>query len=213
MAIPKRQLLAFCDIDKGTLTAQNRPPVFSGESGAYEVVVTFKRNGSNYSIPSGVEASLYLYYPNTEIMTVASQMEISGATATGYLTETMVAKEGYPLLFVQLVDTVTSDVIIAAFTPIKITKSRGKNVIHVTPPSPSEIVYVGRSPYINTSNMHWMEWDAESNMYVDTGVVAEGENNIDDTAGDGDTTHTWSANKLYDTIPNISIQGRRLVIT
>lgn len=36
---------------------------------------------------------------------------------------------------------------------------------------------------------------------------------IDDTAGDGDTDKVWSADKLHDTIPNISIQGKRLVIT
>ena len=36
---------------------------------------------------------------------------------------------------------------------------------------------------------------------------------IDDTAGDGDTDKVWSADKLHNTIPNISIQGKRLVIT
>ena len=227
LAIPKRQLSAVCSIDKGTLTVQDRPPVFTGENGAMEIVVTFKRNGTNYSIPSGVVATMYLYYPNTEIMTIASEMAVSGATATGLLSEVMVAKEGYPMLFVQLTDSETGDVIVAASYPIKVTKSRGKYVIDTRPPSPSEVVYVGKSPYINIQNNHWMEWDtetlqykdsdvqadgyppfinptdkcwmvwdAENDEYINTHIKAEGENNIDDTAGEGDTDSAWSANKL-----------------
>ena len=227
LAIPKRQLSAVCSIDKGTLTVQDRPPVFTGENGAMEIVVTFKRNGTNYSIPSGVVATMYLYYPNTEIMTIASEMAVSGATATGLLSEVMVAKEGYPMLFVQLTDSETGDVIVAASYPIKVTKSRGKYVIDTRPPSPSEVVYVGKSPYINIQNNHWMEWDtetlqykdsgvqadgyppfinltdkcwmvwdAENDEYINTHIKAEGENNIDDTAGAGDTDSAWSANKL-----------------
>lgn len=244
MAIPTRLLTATCNIDNGTLTVQNRPPVFTGESGAMEVEVSFKKGGEDYTIPTGIIASLYLYYPNTELMTVSSEMEIDGSTATGTLSVSQLGKEGYPLLIVQLEDVEAETLIVAASFPIKVTKSRGSNIVDIRPPSPSEIVYIGRSPYVNTQNNHWMEWDVETKQYADTGIQADGyppyinptdhcwmvwdaeneeyvnthisadsQNLIDDTAGDGDTDKAWSANKLYNTIPNISIQGKRLVIT
>ena len=47
-------------------------------------------------------------------------------------------------------------------------------IIDTRAPSPSEIIYIGRSPYINPSNGHWMEWDVSANSYIDTEVVARG---------------------------------------
>lgn len=77
-------------------------------------------------------------------------------------------------------------------------------------------------PKINTSG-YWEIWDAETGAYVATTVKAQGDKGdpgdpgspgdptelIDDTAGEGDTGKTWSADKLDDQFGSVlnAIQG------
>ncbi len=77
-------------------------------------------------------------------------------------------------------------------------------------------------PKINTSG-YWEIWDAETGAYVATTVKAQGDKGdpgdpgspgdptelIDDTAGEGDTGKTWSADKLDDQFGGVltAIQG------
>lgn len=91
-------------------------------------------------------------------------------------------------------------------------------------------------PYIHSTSKHWMVWDNETEAYVDTEILAEGHTPvrgtdywtqqdqtavvaaaaqatageiIDDTAGEGTTGKTWSANKLDTEITDVktAIQG------
>lgn len=73
---------------------------------------------------------------------------------------------------------------------------------------------VVHQPYIDSTSKHWMVWDSEEGEYTDTGITAEGQPGdptqlIDDTAGEGTTGKTWSANKLDTEITDVktAIQG------
>lgn len=172
--IPQRTLAGTCEITTGQLSITQRPPVYTGEISALRVAVSFTFQGSAYTIPNDVEAEMYLKFPNTEKMTVSVPMEISGATATGVLSGEQTGIAGYPLLIVQLNDTQSDAVIVACATPVKVSDVRGKMVVDTRAPTPSEIIYVGRSPYINQTTGSWMIWDTDQAKYVDTGVVARG---------------------------------------
>lgn len=172
--IPQRTLSGECEITTGAFSITKRPPVYTGESAALNVQVSFKFQGVDYVLPSGVVAEMYLRYPNTDLMTVAVEMEKSGNTASGVLSAEQTGVAGYPLLVIQLIDMETSSLIVACATAVKISDVRGDLVIDSRAPSPSEIIYIGRSPYINPSNGHWMQWDVSTNAYVDTEVVARG---------------------------------------
>ena len=172
--IPQRTLSGECEITTGAFSITKRPPVYTGESAALNVQVSFKFQGVDYVLPSGVVAEMYLRYPNTDLMTVAVEMEKSGNTASGVLSAEQTGVAGYPLLVIQLIDMETSSLIVACATAVKISDVRGDLVIDSRAPSPSEIIYIGRSPYINPTNGHWMQWDVSTNAYVDTEVVARG---------------------------------------
>ena len=66
---------------------------------------------------------------------------------------------------------------------------------------------VVHQPYIDSTSKHWMVWDSTEGEYTDTEITAEGQPGqpgdptqlIDDTAGEGATGKTWSANKLDET--------------
>lgn len=172
--IPQRTLSGICEITTGALSIMQRPPVYTGESAALNVQVAFKFQNVDYVLPETVVAEMYLRYPNTELMTVAVEMEKSGNTASGVLSAEQTGVAGYPLLVIQLTDMETSSLIVACATAVKVSDVRGDLVIDTRAPSPSEIIYIGRSPYINPSNGHWMQWDVSTNAYVDTDVVARG---------------------------------------
>lgn len=174
MLIPQRVLTGTCEISAGTLSILQRPPIFTGESSALIVQVSFTLNGQPYAIQSGCEAELYLKFPNTDKMTVAVPMTISGNTASGVLSAEQTGLDGYPLLVVQLTDTISSALIVACATTVKVSNVRGNLVVDTRAPSPSEIVYVGRSPYINPDTDTWMEWNADTQEYIDTGIDAHG---------------------------------------
>ena len=168
MAIPTRALQATCDIDAGTLTISESVPVFTGENYATDISVTLTRSGSDYS-PSGLTAELYLYWPMANRMSQAIELSASGNVLSGQLPDTLTAVSGSPLLVIQLTEPITNSLVVAASAPVRITKVRGDIVVTSRAPSPSEMIYVGRSPYIGT-NGHWYEWDTEAREYVDTGV-------------------------------------------
>ena len=147
-----------------------RPPVYTGEAAALSVQVQFKFQGVDYPIPSGVVAEMYLRYPNTNLMTVAVEMTINGNTVSGVLNAKQTGMAGYPLLVIQLTDSETSSLIVACATAVKVSDVRGDLVIDSRAPSPSEVVYIGRSPYIDHTTNRWMEWSVDQNEYVDTGV-------------------------------------------
>ena len=172
--IPQRTLSGTCEITTGALAITQRPPIYTGESAALKVEISFTFQNVAYPIPSGVVAEMYLKFPNTEKMTVAVAMEISGNKATGFLTGEQTGLEGYPLLIIQLTDTETASLIVACATTVKVSNVRGNLVVDTRAPTPSEIVYVGRSPYIDPTTKHWITWDSEQAKYVDTGINAEG---------------------------------------
>lgn len=168
--IPQRLLSGVCEISTGTFSIMQRPPVYTGEAAALSVQVQFKMQGVDYTIPQGVVAEMYLRYPNTNLMTVAVEMAINGNTASGVLSAEQTGVAGYPLLVIQLTDIETNSLIVACATAVKVSDVRGDLVIDSRAPSPSEIVYIGRSPYIDHTTNRWMEWNTEQNAYVDTGV-------------------------------------------
>lgn len=174
MAFPSRTLRAVCEISSGTLKISQRPPAYTHEAGALDVIVDLKNGGNAYVPDASVVAGMYLFWQDTQYMSEFVEMGISGCTLSGTFSDALTAMPGCPLLVVQLQDTDTSDIIVAAAAPIQITKVEGNLIVTTRPPSPSEIVYVGRSPYINTLNQHWMQWNSTDHAYEDTGVVAKG---------------------------------------
>lgn len=190
MAIPKRTIQATCDIDAGTLDFGALGPVFTGENAAANISISLRKNGSAYS-PSGVLAELYLYWPGTPNMTEPVEMTISGSTVSGSIPEDLTILPGCPLLVLQLTDEGTGELIVAASAPIAITKVRGNIIVSSRTPSPSEVIYVGRSPYVG-QNGHWYEWSTITRDYVDTGVNAKGDTGA--AAGFGTPTASVDAN-------------------
>ena len=118
--IPQRTLSGECEITTGAFSITKRPPVYTGESAALNVQVSFKFQGVDYVLPSGVVAEMYLRYPNTDLMTVAVEMEKSGNTASGVLSAEQTGVAGYPLLVIQLIDMETSSLIVACATAVKV---------------------------------------------------------------------------------------------
>lgn len=174
MAFPSRTLRAVCEISSGTLQISQRPPAYTHEAGALSVVVDLKNNSAAYVPDASIVAGMYLFWPDTQYMSELVEMGISGCTLSGTFSDALTAMPGCPMLVIQLQDTDTSDIIVAAAAPIQITKVEGNLIVTTRPPSPSEVVYVGRSPYINTLNQHWMQWNSTDHAYEDTGVVAKG---------------------------------------
>lgn len=172
--IPKRTLRATIEISTGSMIITNRPPAFTGEDDALAVSISLLNGGAAYSPVGNIVASLYLYWPGTVNMTEAVELTISSSTLTGTLPDTLTAVPGCPLLVVQLTDADTQDLIVAAASPIQITNVLGERVISSRPATPSEIIYIGRAPYIDTTTGHWMQWDVATSAYIDTGVTAAG---------------------------------------
>lgn len=170
--IPKRTLTATLEISTGSMIITNRPPAFTGEADALTINVSLLDGGVAYAPIGNVMAKLYLYWQGTPDMSEAVDLTISGSTLTGSLPDTLTAVPGCPLLVIQLTDADSGDLIVAAATPIQITNVLGERVISSRPATPSEIIYIGRSPYIDMATGHWMQWDATG--YIDTGVDAVG---------------------------------------
>lgn len=172
--IPQRTFEAECEISTGTLSVMKIPPLFTGEASALAVSVSLKNNGSAYTPASGVTAEMYLYFPNTENMTQAVSMTISGNTVSGVLPASQTGIDGYPLLVIQLTDATTGAIIVAASYQLHMRKARGQYILTTEAPNPSEIIYIGRAPYINSTTYTWMVWDNDLGDYVDTNINAIG---------------------------------------
>lgn len=172
--IPKRTLRATVEISTGSMIITNRPPAFTGEADALGVAIALLDGGEAYTPVGNIIAQLYLYWPGTIDMSEAVELTINGSTLTGTLPDTLTAVPGCPLLVVQLTDADTQDLIVAAASPIQITNVLGERVISSRPATPSEIIYIGRAPYIDTTTGHWMQWDVNTSGYIDTGVSAAG---------------------------------------
>jgi len=172
--IPTRTLTATLEISTGSMIITNRPPAFTGEADALNVSISMLDGGVAYSPIGNVVAQLYLYWAGTIDMSEAVDLTITGSTLTGALPDTLTAVPGCPLMVIQLTDADTGALIVAAASPIQITNVLGERVISSRPATPSEIVYIGRSPYIDTTTGHWMQWDTATQDYADTGVTAAG---------------------------------------
>lgn len=177
-----RILSGVVEISTAALTVTSKPPVFTGENGALEVSVSFVMNGAVEDI-TGYTAEMYLFWAERKEMTEAVQMTVINDTATGSFGDGLTAQAGSPLLVIQLTDSGTGALIVACAQPVQISATRGEVVLTTRPPTPSEIVYVGRAPYINTLNNNWMIWDNDSGSYVDSGVGAVGTPNVGSVQG------------------------------
>ena len=171
--IPTRTLSAVCEISTSALVISNQAPAFTGEDSAINVSIQLKNNGTIYTPASGTVAEMYLYWTASSRMTETVSLVISGSTLTGVIPAELTGVAGCPLLVIQLIDTATGALIVAAASPIQIVNVRGDVVISTRPPTPSEIIYVGRAPFVG-DNGHWYEWDTTTGAYVDTGIVARG---------------------------------------
>lgn len=171
-----RILSGVVEISTAALTVTSQPPVFVGENGALEVSLSFLMGGTAADISMYI-AEMYLFWPERKQMTDAVQMTVSGSAATGTFSDALTAVAGAPLFIVQLTDE-DGKLIVACAQPLQITETRGDVVITTRPPTPSEIVYVGRAPYINQTNNNWMVWDNDSGAYVDSGIGAVGTPNV-----------------------------------
>ena len=174
VALPNRTIQGIIEISTGSLVLTKRPPAYTGEALALDIELDLVNNGSAYSPSGNITAEMYLYWPGTVLMTSAVALTITGSKLTGSIPETMMAKSGCPLLVIRLDDPDNEAVIVAAATPIQITNVLGEAVISTRPPTPSEIISIGRAPYINTNTGTWMEWDADAGAYADTEVDAYG---------------------------------------
>lgn len=168
----KRTLSGVVEISTAALTVTNQPPVFTGEVGALDASISFLMNGAAANITS-YTAEMYLFWPERRQMSEAVVMTVSGSSATGSFGEELTALAGAPLFIIQLSDE-NGNLIVACAQPLQITQSRGDVVVTTRPPTPSEVVYVGRSPYV-AANGHWMEWNASDAAYIDTGITAKGD--------------------------------------
>lgn len=167
----KRTLSGVVEISTAALTVTSQPPVFTGEVGALEVSVSFLMNGEAADITAYI-AEMYLFWPERRQMSEAVQMAVDGATAVGSFGEELTALAGAPLFIIQLTDE-NGTLIVACAQPLQITQSRGDVVVTTRPPTPSEVVYVGRSPYVDPVTKEWMQWDAAAGAYVSTGVSTD----------------------------------------
>lgn len=171
--IPKRKISGTCEISTATFALDEMPPAFQGEAAALNVQVSFMSGGQAYVIPSGVQPQLYLYYPARGVMTPAQDMTANGSSAAATLTAEDQALPGAPYLVIQLADTSSGALIVSCMTPISIIQTRADQMADGTAPNPSEVIYVGRAPYIG-SNQHWMVWNNDTAQYVDSGIDAVG---------------------------------------
>lgn len=171
--IPTRTMKGSCEISTAALTLTSQPPAFQGEAGALQVQISFTLGGSAFSPDASTEAQVYLYYPASDVMTTAQTMVISGNTATATLSAEDQATPGAPYLVVQLTDTSSGALIVSCMAPLIIWQTRADTLTNGTAPNPSEVVYVGRAPYLSATNT-WVVWDNTSASFVDSGISAIG---------------------------------------
>lgn len=171
--IPNRTMSGTCEISTAALSLNTQPPAFQGESGALTVSISFTLSGVAYSPAPETIAQVYLYYPGQNVMTTARGMTIGGSTATATLSAEDQATPGASYLVVQLVDTSSGATIVSCMAPFFLRQTRADALTSGEAPTPSEIVYVGRSPKLSEGNT-WEVWDDDTALYVDSGISAIG---------------------------------------
>lgn len=171
MSAPIRTLSGTCEISTGTLSINGMPPVYQGDN-SVEVSISLTDAGKQYNVPDDVNASMHLYYMHNQTMTESQPMQKSGSTISGIIPDVLTAFGGTPLLVIRLIDT-NGRIITTCSVRITIIRTLGNAVIATIPPTPDEIVYVGRAPYIG-ENGHWFQWDNTQAIYVDSQIEAQG---------------------------------------
>lgn len=171
MSAPIRTLSGICEISTGTLSINGMPPVYQGDN-SVEVSISLTDTGEPYNVPDDVNASMHLYYMHNQTMTESQSMKKSGSTISGIIPDVLTALGGTPLLVIRLIDT-NGRIITTCSVRITIIRTLGNSVIATIPPTPDEIVYVGRAPYIG-ENGHWFQWDNTQAIYVDSQIEAQG---------------------------------------
>lgn len=173
--IPKRKIAGVIEISTGSMVFSERPPAFTGEAMALQVEFSLTDGGEPYSPSGHLDAELYFYWPVTVYMSETTHLTLDGPTLTGSIPAELMGRAGNPLMVVQLTDIDTSELIVAAAAPIQITEVRGISVLTSRAPTPSEIVYIGRAPYVDPASGNWMVWDNTLLEYADSGVFAQGD--------------------------------------
>ena len=171
MSAPIRTLSGTCEISTGTLSINGMPPVYQGDN-SVEVSISLTDTGEPYNVPDDVNASMHLYYMHNQTMTESQPMQKSGSTISGIIPDVLTALGGTPLLVIRLIDA-NGRIITTCSVRITIIRTLGSAVVATIPPTPDEIVYVGRAPYIG-ENGHWFQWDNTQAIYVDSQIEAQG---------------------------------------
>lgn len=172
MPIEQKILAGNCEITTGAFTPTTAMPTFQGENNAVRMEITFFDDGVAYNIPSGVDVRAHLYYAARPAMTQSLQMEVVGNLATLDVSDLFTAVSGTPLMVVRLIDS-NGDIQVSCTFGVNVKPTLSGTVIYLLPPSPDEIIYVGRSPYVG-NNGNWWTFDNDLHVFVDSGYAATG---------------------------------------
>ena len=172
MPIEQKILAGNCEITTGAFTPTTAMPTFQGENNAVRMEITFFDDGVAYNIPSGVDVRAHLYYAARPAMTQSLQMEVVGNLATLDVSDLFTAVSGTPLMVVRLVDS-SGDIQVSCAFGVNVKPTLSGTVIYLLPPSPDEIIYVGRSPYVG-NNGNWWTFDNDLHVFVDSGYASTG---------------------------------------
>ena len=172
MPIEQKILAGNCEITTGAFTPTTAMPTFQGENNAVRMEITFFNDGAAYNIPSSVDVRAHLYYAARPAMTQSLQMEVVGNLATLDVSDLFTAVSGTPLMVVRLIDS-NGDIQVSCAFGVNVKPTLSGTVIYLLPPSPDEIIYVGRSPYVG-NNGNWWTFDNDLHVFVDSGYAATG---------------------------------------
>ena len=172
MPIEQKTLAGTCEITTGAFTPTTSMPTFQGENNAVRMEITFFNDGAAYNIPSGIDVRAHLYYAARPAMTQSLPMEVAGNLATLDISDLFTAVSGTPLMVIRLVDS-SGDIQVSCTFGVNVKPTLSGTVIYLLPPSPDEIIYVGRSPYIG-NNGNWWTFDNDLHVFVDSGYTATG---------------------------------------
>ena len=172
MPIEQKILAGNCEITTGAFTPTTSMPTFQGENNAVRMEITFFNDGAAYNIPSGIDVRAHLYYAARPAMTQSLQMEVVGNLATLDVSDLFTAVSGTPLMVVRLVDS-SGDIQVSCTFGVNVKPTLSGTVIYLLPPSPDEIIYVGRSPYVG-NNGNWWTFDNDLHVFVDSGYASTG---------------------------------------
>lgn len=172
MPIEQKLLAGDCEITTGAFTPTTAMPVFQGENNAVRLEVSFYNDDVAYSIPADVKVYAYLHYPARPTMTESVEMDKASNVASCDLPDIFTAVSGNPSMVIKMVDGDGNIVVGCAFG-VTVRPTTAGTIITLIAPSPDEIIYVGRSPYIG-DNGNWYIFDNDTHAFVDSGFEASG---------------------------------------